>query len=103
MLNFGSHEEETLMPDPTSETQPSTLMKALGDVPAGMRGIVRELRGGQDFVCRVTALGFTLGVEVEVIQNYGRGPLIALVRDTRVALGRGEALKVLVEQIRNEQ
>jgi len=45
-------------------------------------------------------LGFTEGVEVQVIQNYGRGPLIALVRGARVALGRGEALKVLVEEVR---
>jgi Fe2+ transport system protein FeoA len=31
-----------------------------------------------------------------MVQNYGNGPLIVLVRDTRIALGRGEAHKVLV-------
>jgi ferrous iron transport protein A len=76
---------------------------SLADVPAGSRIQVRQLRGGKDFVSRMTALGFTEGAVVQVIQNYGRGPLIALVRGTRVALGRGEALKVLVGEVRHEQ
>jgi ferrous iron transport protein A len=73
---------------------------SLSDVPTGSPCLVRLLRGGKDFVSRLAAMGFTEGVEVQVIQNYGRGPLIALVRGARVALGRGEALKVLVEAIK---
>jgi len=64
---------------------------------AGARGIVRQLRGGKDFTNRVAALGFTLGTQVVVVENYGRGPIIVEARDTRVALGRGEAAKMLVE------
>jgi len=45
-------------------------------------------------------LGFTAGAEVAVVQNYGRGPIIVAVRDTRVALGRGEAAKIQVEVMR---
>jgi ferrous iron transport protein A len=44
----------------------------------------------------MTALGFTEGAQVVLLRNSGRGPVIVLVRDTRVALGRGEAQKVLV-------
>jgi ferrous iron transport protein A len=55
------------------------------------------LRGGRQFGARLAALGLTCGAEVTVIQNDGRGPLIVLVRDSRVALGHGEALKVWVE------
>ena len=61
--------------------------------------MVRLLRGGEEFTHRMVALGFTPGVEVAVVQNYGRGPLLVTVRDARVALGRGEALKVLVEAL----
>jgi len=50
-------------------------------------------------MCRMVSLGFTPGTEVTLLQNYGRGPLLVTVRDTRVALGRGEALKVLVEAL----
>jgi ferrous iron transport protein A len=44
-------------------------------------------------------MGFSLGVELEVVQNFGRGPIIVKVRDTRVALGRGEATHIQVEAI----
>jgi ferrous iron transport protein A len=77
-------------------------LNSLSEAPAGQRLLVRQLSGGKDFVSRMTALGFTEGVEVQVIQNYGRGPLITLVRGVRVALGRGEASKVLIEEIRDE-
>ena len=76
---------------------------SLAEVPAGQQVLVRQLRGGKDYVSRLAALGFTEGAEVQVIQNYGRGPLIALVRGARVALGRGEALKVLVEEVSHDQ
>jgi ferrous iron transport protein A len=72
-------------------------MKAVSDLPAGKRGVVRLLRGGEEFTHRMVTLGFTLGVEVTVVQNYGRGPILVSVRDTHIALGRGEALKVLIE------
>jgi ferrous iron transport protein A len=77
-------------------------LNSLSDAPAGRRILVRQLCGGRDFVSRMTALGFTEGVEVQVIQNYGRGPLITLVRGVRVALGRGEAVKVIIEEVRDE-
>ncbi len=72
-------------------------LESLSDLPAGARGVVRQLRGGREFAGRVVALGFTPGVEVEIIQNNGKGAIIVAVRDTQVALGHGEAAKVLVE------
>ena len=59
---------------------------------------VRQLVGGRGFIGRLTSLGFTLGARVQMLRNSGRGPIIVLVRDTRLALGRGEALKVMVTQ-----
>jgi len=74
-------------------------LKALSDLPAGTRGIVRQLRGGRGFSTRLAGLGVTPGVEVTVLQNFGRGPMIVTVRDSRIALGRGETFKVLVEAL----
>jgi len=68
----------------------------LSALASGEVGVVDQLAGGRGFVSRLATLGFTPGVEVNMVQNFGRGPLIVLVRDTRVALGRGEAMKVLV-------
>lgn len=70
-------------------------LSALG---AGEQGVVVELNGGRGMLSRMTALGFTPGAEVTVVQNFGRGPLIALVRDARIALGRGEAGRLYVRQ-----
>ena len=49
-------------------------------------------------VTRLASLGFTPGAVVNMTQNYGRGPLIVIVRGTRVALGRSEAAKIIVER-----
>lgn len=47
---------------------------------------------------RLASLGFTPGAVVNMTQNYGHGPLIVIVRGTRVALGRVEAAKIVVER-----
>lgn len=60
------------------------------------KGNIHQLNGGRGFVSRLAALGFTPGAPIEMVQNFGRGPIIVMVRDTRIALGRGEASKVLV-------
>ena len=72
-------------------------LRALSDLETGTHGLVRKFLGGKDFVNHLLVLGFTIGVELVVMQNYGRGPVIVLVRNVRIALGRGEAFKVLVE------
>jgi ferrous iron transport protein A len=74
-----------------------------GSVPlsalhAGEQGVVAGMGGGRGLLCRMTSLGFTPGAEVTVVQNYGHGPLIARVRDARIALGRGEAGKIYVRR-----
>jgi len=69
---------------------------ALAQLRPGELGYIRALRGGRGFISRLATLGFTLGAEVEMVQNYGRGPLIVMIRDSRVALGRGEAMHILV-------
>ncbi|MFQ6102190.1 MAG: ferrous iron transport protein A [Anaerolineae bacterium] len=68
----------------------------LSDLRPGEQGVVVELSGGRGLLGRMTALGFTPGAEVTMVQNFGRGPLIARVRDARIALGRGEAGRLYV-------
>ena len=59
---------------------------------------IAALKNGTAEANRLVALGFTPGTEVSMAQNYGFGPLIVSVRGTRVALGRVEAAKILVER-----
>jgi ferrous iron transport protein A len=70
----------------------------LGAVRAGELVHIRQVQGGRTLLSRLASLGFTPGAPLRVIQNFGRGPIIVALRDTRVALGRGEASKILVER-----
>ena len=70
----------------------------LSEIRAGESAVVLDFSNGNGIAGRLTSLGFTPGVEVQMTQNFGRGPLIVTVRGTRVALGRGEAIKICVER-----
>jgi Fe2+ transport system protein FeoA len=78
-------------------------MKHLSELKTGESAIIKQLCGGREFTSRVAALGFTLGTRITVLQNFGSGPVIIGLRDTRVALGRGEAIKILVIVENGEQ
>jgi Fe2+ transport system protein FeoA len=45
---------------------------------------------------RLTELGLTPGVEFEVLQSQG-GPLLLAIHNSRLAVGRGMAHKILVK------
>ena len=70
----------------------------MSELPAGEHATVLNFKGGRAVNNRLTSLGFTPGVEINMTQNYGHGPLIVTVRGTRVALGRGEAQKIIVQR-----
>jgi Fe2+ transport system protein FeoA len=71
---------------------------SLDQLPKDATAVVRQLRGGDELVSRLAAMGLTEGAQLVVLQNTGHGPMLVNVRDTRIALGRGEAIKVLVEK-----
>jgi ferrous iron transport protein A len=72
---------------------------ALDRLPTGASAVVRALRGGAEMTQRLAALGLTEGASIVVLQNARRGPLLVRVRDTRIAIGRGEAAKIVAEQV----
>jgi len=64
----------------------------------GDRAILLDLGCGRRLASRLSTLGLTPGVPLTMVQNFHHGPLIITVRGTRVALGRGEAAKMLVRR-----
>ena len=74
-------------------------MKSLDTLSRGQSGIITSFKSGGRFLSRITAMGFTLDVGVLVIRNSGRGPIIVSLRDTDVALGRGEARKIIIKEV----
>jgi ferrous iron transport protein A len=75
---------------------------SLSAVRSGEWVRIQTMRGGRHFLSRLAALGFTPGARLRVVQNFGHGPIIVNLRDTRVALGRGEANKIDVERLPGE-
>ena len=71
---------------------------SLGALAPGETATVHGFLAGRGMVARCLALGLTPGATVRMIQNLRNGPVIALVRDTRVALGYGEAQRIVVRR-----
>ncbi|NWG73300.1 MAG: ferrous iron transport protein A [Rubrivivax sp.] len=72
---------------------------ALDTLRPGARAAVRTLLGGGELAQRLGALGLTQGTPLVVLHNPSRGALLVLVRETRIAIGRGEEAKILVEPL----
>lgn len=70
----------------------------LDQIEKGEHVTLLALQCGRAIASRMTSLGFTPGVQIEMVQNYGKGPLVVNLRGTRVAIGRGEAGKIVVQK-----
>lgn len=78
----------------------TTTISDLAALPAGTRGIIHTIGVGHGLARRLASLGLTEGAEVTVLQNYGSGPILILVRGARVAIGRGQARQILLAMMR---
>ncbi len=61
----------------------------------GEEGLIHSISGGLSLISRLAGMGIVPGTEIKVLRN-NRGPVIVLVNNTRVALGRGQASKILI-------
>jgi Fe2+ transport system protein FeoA len=73
----------------------------LSMVAPGERVRLLKINAGEGLAGRLSALGLTPGVELTIVQDAG-GPLLLAVRDSRLAVGRGMAQKMVVELISGE-
>jgi len=58
---------------------------------------VAEIRGGRGLVQRLADMGLTPGTRLKVINSQMPGPILIDLRGSRLVLGHGVALKVMVE------
>ena len=58
---------------------------------------VAEIRGGRGLVQRLADMGLTPGTKLKVINSQMPGPILIDLRGSRLALGHGVALKIMVE------
>ncbi len=73
-------------------------LERLSELKAGEQAIIQGFDAGHGLISRLSVLGFTPQAQVTMLQNFGSGPVIVKMRETRIALGRGEAMKVWVSR-----
>jgi len=69
----------------------------------GERIIIKEMIGGRSARARLTSMGFRPGDPLEIISNDGQGRLIVGFGNTRMAMGRGMAQKIIVSLAPQDQ
>lgn len=90
------------VPSATVAEQVSNRQSALiplAMLPDGTSAIIFGLAAGRGLARRLAELGFCIGTEVQVLKSRAPGPVLIRVRDSRIALGRGTAMKILVNPI----
>lgn len=73
----------------------------LAELVSGEQATILSFRNLRDITGRLTSLGFTPSARVTMAQNYGHGPLLVTLRGAQVALGRSEALGIIVQRVRS--
>lgn len=63
--------------------------------PAGERLVIRKITGRNDMRQRLAELGFVIGADVTVVNSLA-GNLIIQIRDSRIALDRTLAGRIIV-------
>jgi len=70
----------------------------LAFLATGKEAVVRKITGGRTACYKLSEMGFTNGTIVRAVRNDGYGPMIVSVRESRIAIGRGMAQKIMVEE-----
>ncbi|PUA31305.1 MAG: ferrous iron transport protein A [Candidatus Terraquivivens tikiterensis] len=68
----------------------------LAMLPENKEAVVVEVNGGMGLTRRLSEMGFTYGAKVRVLHSTPPGPILVIVRGSRIALGRGAAMKIIV-------
>ena len=68
----------------------------------GEEGIIHDIAGDNALISRLAGMGIVLNARIRFLQASG-GLVIVQVADTRVALGAGEATKILVSRLPREE
>lgn len=71
----------------------------LVDLEAGEEGEITALEGGRGFRDKVTNMGLRVGKNIRMAAKQpAGGPVVVEVENITVTLGRGMAMKILVEE-----
>jgi len=70
----------------------------LAFLSVGEGGVIVEMQGGRGMTQRLSEMGFTNYTQVRVLSSSSPGPVLVGVRGARIAIGRGIAMKIMVNK-----
>lgn len=62
--------------------------------------IVDLIKKGKTMSCHLRDIGVFVGKVVEVINNQRHSPILLKIDDSRIAIGRGMAMKIIVRRLK---
>lgn len=81
-------------------------MAPLGLLSIGEKAEIVEIKGqkgcdhgSKNQLCHAEDMGLRVGKMVEMLNNEGRGSLLLKVDESRIAIGRGIAMRILVKKM----
>lgn len=73
----------------------------LADLEVGKKAQISRIEGGRGFRRKIASLGIRVGKTIRKISAQPlRGPVVVEVDRTRIALGRGMAKRISVEEVK---
>jgi len=72
-------------------------VQSLSVVKTGAKARLVRIDAGRGLNNRLASMGFVPDAEITVVSNGHPGPFVVLVKEVKMALGRGVAHKILVQ------
>ena len=69
----------------------------LSRIDPGAEVILIDIEGGRGLRSKLYSMGLVPGVNLKILNGNGSGPVMIAVKDSRLAIGRGMAEKIIVE------
>jgi len=79
-------------PDTTDNTA-----RLLSTVQSGQTVRLVRIDAGHGLKSRLIAMGLVPNAQITVVRQAERGPIVIIVKDTKMMLGRGMAQKIVVQ------
>ena len=70
----------------------------LYEAKPGFSGIITSIDGDTRFLSRITSIGLTEGVQIEILQNETNQPVLLTGRDSMIALNRKDCKRIEVKK-----
>ena len=74
----------------------TTITRPLSEVTEGQTVNIIRIDGGRDLRSRLTTMGLLPKTRIKVVRNGKSGPFVISVKNSKMALGRGVADKIVV-------